>query len=141
MNIVININIIIIIIVNFSKLDFVFFKGATRSHVGVQDGGDFYGRCLNDDDEDNVDVDDKDDDDDVDTQVAQWSQCSKTCGSGQQGRVIQCIGETFSNNHLFSRPVPHISFSDLMSPNMTVVGDSLCQGKRRPPPVKKYLRS
>ena len=27
--------------------------------------------------------------------------------------------------------------SDLMSPNMTVVGDSLCQGKKRPPPVKK----
>ena len=90
-----------IIIINFSKVDFLFFKGATRSHVGVQDGGDFYGRCLNDDDEDNVDVDD-DDSDDGDTQVAQWSQCSKTCGSGQQGRLIQCIGDPFSNHHLFS---------------------------------------
>ena len=52
-------------------------------------------------------------------QVGQWSQCTKSCGSGQQHRVIQCI--------------------DLMSPNMTVVGDSLCQGRKRPGQVKRSV--
>ena len=54
-------------------------------------------------------------------QVGQWSPCSKSCGSGQQHRLIQCI--------------------DLMAPNMTVVGDSLCQGRKRPGQVKRSVES
>ena len=73
--------------------------------------------------------------------VAQWGACSKTCGSGQQGRVIQCIGGSFDIKSIARcnlLDLKSIMFlSDLMSPNMTVVGDSLCQGKKRPPPVKK----
>ena len=76
--------------------------------------------------------------------VAQWGACSKTCGSGQQGRVIQCIGESFDIKSIASKmqfvgsQINNV-VSDLMSPNMTVVGDSLCQGKKRPPPVKKWV--
>ena len=62
------------------------------------------------DDNDNDNDSDEEEDDDGDTQVAQWSQCSKTCGSGQQGRVIQCIGDfLFTPVNHEPQPIPNLS--------------------------------
>ena len=44
--------------------------------------------------------------------VGKWSQCSKLCGKGEQSRQIQCV--------------------DLLSKTMSVVGDNLCSGRKKP---------
>ena len=44
--------------------------------------------------------------------VGKWSQCSKLCGKGERTRPIQCM--------------------DLLSKPMSVVGDNLCSGRKKP---------
>ena len=43
-------------------------------------------------------------------------QCSRTCGKGEKFRLVQCV--------------------DVMSKSLTVVGDQLCTGSKKPLPNK-----
>ena len=44
--------------------------------------------------------------------VGKWSQCSRSCGSGEKFRLVQCV--------------------DVMSETISVVGEHLCTGGKKP---------